>query len=265
MNTADSQARSWGTRPTDWADVQEPKIRPVTRAVLEELGPWRGRSLLDVGCGAGEFAGTAAGHGAAVSGLDVAAPLIDLARARHPTGEFRVGTMELLPYPDDAFDIVTAFNCLHFSAHPERTVTEAIRVLRTGGDFVIATWGPPTECDAVTYLLELGALLPPPERPATHLDPSDVEAFRRLLSGTGLRPSAWRVVPCPWEYPDLATALRGLLSTGPAAEAIGHSGHRSVAAAVAGSIAPYRRDDGSYLLRNTCYYLVANVGKGPTA
>ncbi|MGY0234154.1 methyltransferase domain-containing protein [Longispora urticae] len=259
MNTADQQALAWGTRPRDWAAVQEPTIRPVIHSVLEELGPWRGRALLDIGCGAGDFTGRAAALGAVVSGLDVSAALIDIARTRHPTGAFQVATMEKLPFPDGAFDVVTAFNCLHFSTDPQRTVTEALRVVRTAGSIVIATWGPPNECDAFTYLLDLGALMPPPDRGDDQLDPSDVDAFRRLLARPGLTLSAWRVVPCPWKYPDLATALRGLLSTGPAAEAINHSGYGRVAEAIAESIAPYRRGDGSYLLNNTCYYLIAHV------
>jgi hypothetical protein len=32
-----------------------------------------------------------------------------------------------------------------------------------------------------------------------------------------------------------------------------------VADTITSSISPYRRDDGSYLLNNTCYYLVVTV------
>ncbi|MFD9427664.1 MULTISPECIES: class I SAM-dependent methyltransferase [unclassified Streptomyces] len=264
MKPAEQEGALWGARARDWADVQEPTIRPVCRTVLGELGTWQGRTLLDVGCGAGDFVGMASCLGARVSGLDASVALIEIARKRNPAGLFRVGDMQYLPFPDDAFNVVTAFNSLHFATDPAATVAEAIRVTRPGGSIVIATWGPPSECDAITYLLDLGSLMPqgPPGRP-TSLDPTDLDAPGALMTRAGLTPSAWRKVHCPWEYPDLGTALRGLLSTGPAAQAISHSGQSHVAEAIAESIAPYRCGDGSYSLSNTCYYLVATTdGRG---
>src|SRR5260221_1249997 len=154
--SAESEGALWGTSALDWADVQQPTIRPASRAVLSELGPWRGRTLLDIGCGAGDFVGMVGGLGAKASGLDASAPLIEIAQARNPTARFRVGDMQHLPFPDATFDVVTAFNSLHFAADPARTIAEAIRVTRLGGRIAVATWGPPTECDAITYLLDLG-------------------------------------------------------------------------------------------------------------
>jgi SAM-dependent methyltransferase len=220
--------------------------------------------MLDIGCGAGDFANLASGRGAMVSGLDASAALIEIARQRTPSGRFLVGDMEDLPFSDDEFVVVTAFNSLHFAANPAVAVAEAIRVTRPGGRIVAATWGPPAECDAIGYLLDLGALMPsepPPDPSATVLDPSDPDALKALLVASGLTPSPWRVVPCPWEYADLSTALRGLLSTGPATRAINHCGQARVVDTITESISPYRRGDGSYLLNNTCYYLVAVVDK----
>jgi hypothetical protein len=62
---------------------------------------------------------------------------------------------------------------------------------------------------------------------------------------------------CPWEYADLETALRGLLAAGPAVRAIQVAGEDRVRAAVAESLVPFKRMDGSYLLDNTFRYLIA--------
>jgi SAM-dependent methyltransferase len=262
MNSAELDGALWGAHALDWAEIQQPFIRPVSRAVLDKLGPWRGRTLLDIGCGAGDFTGMVGDLGAKVSGLDAAASLIEIARERNPAGRFRVGDMQHLPFPDDDFSVVTAFNSLHFARDPALAIAEAIRVTRSGGRIVLATWGPPSECDAITYLLDLGALMPPrPPAPPTALDPTDLDAPRILLARAGLTPSAWQVVHCPWVYPDLGTALRGLLSTGPAAQAINHSGRVRVIDTVTESIASYRRADGSYVLDNTCYYLIATINE----
>ncbi|MFE2936260.1 class I SAM-dependent methyltransferase [Streptomyces sp. NPDC059278] len=258
MNGAEWEGALWGTRALDWADVQQPTIRPVSAAVLGEFGGWQRRTLLDIGCGAGDFAGMASELGAKVSGLDASAALIEIARQRSPTGTFHVGDMQDIPFPDNHFSIVTAFNSVHFADDPARAFAEMMRVTSPGGSMVVATWGPPAECDAVSYLLDLGSLMPQrPPGPQPLLDPTDPDDLRALLTTAGLTLSPWRTVSCPWEYPDLSTALRGLLSTGPAAQAINHSGPARVTDIITESIAPYRRDDGSYLLSNTCYYLVA--------
>lgn len=254
MGSTELDGELWGARATDWVEVQQQTIQPAFLAVLEELSPWPGRTLLDIGCGAGEFAGLANNLGAVVSGLDACAAFIEIARRRTP-GRFRIGDMTRIPFADDEFAVVTAFNSLHFARNPMAAVAEAVRVTRPGGRIVIATWGPPSECDAVTYLLDLGGLMPPHETVSPDL--TDPEVLRGLLVEAGLAPSSWRVVSCPWEYPDLPTALRGLLSTGPASEAINHSGLARVSDTISESIAPYDRGDGSYLLNNSCYYLVA--------
>jgi SAM-dependent methyltransferase len=256
LGSADVEGKLWGARAADWARVQQGTIRPACLAVLEELGPTGGLPVLDIGCGAGVFLSLAAERGALVSGLDACAEFIDIAWRRVPPGRFRLGDMERIPFPDNEFAVVTAFNSLHFASDPPRAVAEAIRVTRPGGRLVIATWGPPADCDALEYLLDLGGLMPP-DTPGAALDLSDPDQLRMLLVGAGLAPSEWRTVPCPWEYPDLDTALRGLLSTGPATRATNHSGRARVAETVRESISPYRRDDGSYLLNNVCFYLVA--------
>jgi ubiquinone/menaquinone biosynthesis C-methylase UbiE len=258
MDPAELEGTFWGARAMDWVAVQQRTIQPAFLAVLEELRPWPGRTLLDIGCGAGEFVGMAGSLGAMVSGLDACATFIEIARERIPRGKFWTGDMERIPFPDDEFAVVTAFNSLHLAPNPAVAVAEAVRVARPGGHIVIATWGPPAECDAIAYLLDLGGLMPPQaaEEPVSP-DLSDPDALRDLLVDAGLTPSPWRVVPCPWAYADLPTALRGLLSTGPASRAINYSGWVQVAGAISESISPYRRGDGSYLLDNSCYYLVA--------
>src|SRR5574342_841803 len=70
-----------------------------------------GQRVLDVGCGTGVVAITAARHGANVTGLDLTPELLDQARAIAPVAgavdvEWREGDAENLPFPDGAFDAV---------------------------------------------------------------------------------------------------------------------------------------------------------------
>ena len=69
-----------------------------------------GDSVLDVGCGTGVVALTAARHGALVSGSDLTPELIDQAIENARIGQlnidFQVADVEELPYQDNSFDFV---------------------------------------------------------------------------------------------------------------------------------------------------------------
>jgi SAM-dependent methyltransferase len=256
MGTATVQGQLWGTRADDWAAIQEWAVRPVYDAVLDELGPWHGKTLLDVGCGSGAFASLAAARGARVAGVDAAPELIDIAERRVESGAFRVGEMESLPYANGSFHVACGLNSFQYAADPGRALTETARVVLPGGSVVAMIGGTAAECEATAYLSALAELLPEPGPAPFALEP---DALVGLLASAGLTVSAPRAVACPWYYPDERTAVRGLLSAGPAVRAIGQSGEEAVRAAVLAAIQPYRFGNGSFLLRNTFYYAVATV------
>jgi hypothetical protein len=121
-------------------------------------------------------------------------------------------------------------------------------------------WGPAANCDAAAYIAALGSQLPPPPPGAPGPFALSVDgALRALLADAGLKPVGTEDVACPWLYPDEETALRALLSAGPAARAIEHSGETSVREAVASAIRPFVRSDGSYLLNNVFRFVAARV------
>jgi ubiquinone/menaquinone biosynthesis C-methylase UbiE len=109
--TAEINARLWGARATDWAEIQEGTCRPVA-------GLKPGTAYLDAGCGAGMAAQIAAERGAQVFGLDAAPNLVEIARGRMPGGEFYLGDLESLPFPDKKFDLVTGFNSFQYAGNP---------------------------------------------------------------------------------------------------------------------------------------------------
>jgi 2-polyprenyl-3-methyl-5-hydroxy-6-metoxy-1,4-benzoquinol methylase len=81
--TAGVQGDLWSERARDWAEVMEGWTGwgiPVYRQVLERLRVGTGQYLLDIGCGAGRLCRIAADRGAQVSGIDAAAPLVEIAR-----------------------------------------------------------------------------------------------------------------------------------------------------------------------------------------
>jgi SAM-dependent methyltransferase len=255
--TAGVQGDLWSARARDWADVQEETMLPLYRAVLERSGVGPGTRLLDVGCGAGRFAQLAAQHGAVVSGLDAAPALAAIARTRVPEADVRVGEIEELPWADGSFDVVTGFNAFQFAANPVNALREAGRVTVPGAPVFIATWGAPEDCEAAAYLRALGALLPPPPPDAPGpFALSAPGALERLAIEAGLTPGEHLEVECTWCYAELDTALRGLLSIGPAVRAVREAGAERVRRAVTEAIAPFRTARGAYQIENTFRFLV---------
>jgi ubiquinone/menaquinone biosynthesis C-methylase UbiE len=100
----------------------------------------QGLRLLDMGCGSGSMTvGLAASvaSGEAV-GIDVEPTVIERARRRAaddgiPNVFFEVGSAYALPFPDGAFDAVSAHTLLQHVRDPLRVLREARRVLKPGG------------------------------------------------------------------------------------------------------------------------------------
>lgn len=259
MGTANMQGKIWGARAKDWADVQENVAIPLFESVLQETAVGKNTSVLDVGCGSGIFCEMAAKRGARVSGLDASEPLLAIARERVQSGDFRTGEMEELPYTDQTFDVVTGFSSFQFAANPIKALQEASRVSRTG-TVVIAVFGEPEESEATLYIKAMGSLLPPPPPGAPGpFALSAKGALEALVIKSGLTPSAIKKVECPWNYPDEQTALRGLLSSGPAIRAIQEKGEDTVRDLILQVIAPFKTSSGGYYLTNNFNYLTATA------
>jgi SAM-dependent methyltransferase len=165
--------------------------------------------------------------------------------------------MEALPHADGAFDVVTGFNAFQYAASPVNALREARRIAKAGGVIIIAVWGLPESCDAAGHLKALGLLMPPsPPGAPGPFALSDETKLKTLAGEAGLAPGEVVDVSCPWVYPDLATALRGMLSAGPAERAIRASSFERAREAVTAAIEAYRTASGGYHLNNTFRYLV---------
>ena len=124
-----------------------------------------GQRVLDVACGTGVVAVTAARRGAKVSGLDLTPALLE--RARENAGiagvgvEFIEGDAEALPYPDASFDVVLSQFGHMFAPRPAVAMGEMLRVLKRGGRLAFSTW-PPEHFTGRMFSFIAGYLPPPP-------------------------------------------------------------------------------------------------------
>jgi SAM-dependent methyltransferase len=124
-----------------------------------------GEKVLDVGCGTGVVAVTAAQAGAIVAGLDLTPELLEHARANQEIAqcgpiEWTEGDAEHLPYEDASFDVVVSQFGHMFAPQPGVALAEMRRVLKPGGRIAFATW--PPEHFIGRFFALVGRYSPPP-------------------------------------------------------------------------------------------------------
>lgn len=102
---------------------------------------WRGKDVLEIGCGLGTDAVQFARAGARYTGVDLTPRSVELVTRRFELygleGAARVADAEQLPFPDGSFDLVYSHGVLHHTPDTQRAFDEAHRVLRPGGTAMI--------------------------------------------------------------------------------------------------------------------------------
>jgi SAM-dependent methyltransferase len=121
--------------------LREANESPEFSYALHEYRRFKGRAVLDVGCGNGYVLGKYAAEGARVFGVDLTGAGIALCRKRFALqglrGQFTVGNAESLPYPSSVFDCVCSMGVLHHTPDTRAAIDELYRVLKPGGRLIL--------------------------------------------------------------------------------------------------------------------------------
>jgi len=260
MGSSQVQGALWGVEARVWSETFEPITRSLFEQVHDELGTGGGTRLLDAGCGSGLALQIAAGRGAEVAGIDAAAGMLTIARERNPDAELHQGDLEELPWDDDRFDAVTAFNSVQYAADPIAALRELRRVAATGAPVALATWAEAERCETRVVLAAIGGLLPPPppgaSGPFALSAPGNLEA---LVEEVGLKPQRADEVAVDFLFASLEDAVSAHLAAGPARRAIDHSGGQATADAIRASLESSVQPDGTSVHRNAFRYLIATA------
>jgi len=118
-------------------------------ATVSRLPLAPGSSVLDLCCGAGASAipaATAVGPAGRVLGIDAAAPMLELARAKATRQglaniEFRCGDATRTGLADGSFDAVLCVFGVFFASDMPAFMREMWRLVRPGGVLAVTTWG----------------------------------------------------------------------------------------------------------------------------
>jgi len=137
----------WDKQYDDW---DEHTVRSLNRrkekllGFVSELDLGRGAKVLELGYGAGQMAAELGKMGFDYYGLDISENLTEIAskrcRAECPNGSFsfKISNLDsVLPYSDNAFDLILISGVLHYLYDPQVTLRESNRVLKTKGHIVV--------------------------------------------------------------------------------------------------------------------------------
>jgi SAM-dependent methyltransferase len=150
-----------------WANFAplEALTTPTAARLVRFANIQSGQRCLDVGCGTGVVAITAARLGARVSAVDLTPELLARARENATIAGVKVdwheGDAEQLPYGDAEFDVVVSQFAHIFAPRPGVVTAEMLRVLKPGGTIAFSTW-PPEQLVGRTMALGARFMPPPP-------------------------------------------------------------------------------------------------------
>ena len=202
MSTANAaQVAYWNeTAGRTWADLQDRidrQIRPLGLAAMERLAPASGEQVLDVGCGCGDTSLELArrvGPEGGVLGLDISAPMLEVARGRAEAAgarnlAFHEADAQIAALPGGRDAVFSRFGVMFF-ADPTAAFANLRSALRPGGRLGFVCWRPLAENLWMRLPAETAAGLVPPAPPPEPGAPgpfafADPDRVRRILAEAG--------------------------------------------------------------------------------
>ena len=142
----------------DLDDYRFDKLHYLPRLV--DFSGFKGRRLLEVGCGIGTDLVRFAKGGARVTGVDLAQTAIDLARKNFELNgvtadELRVANGEELPFPDASFDVVYGHGVIQYTANAPQLIREMHRVLKPGGTAIFMVYNRVSWLNAMSKVMKV--------------------------------------------------------------------------------------------------------------
>lgn len=144
-------ARAWSARELshDRLAARMPELvssydtqRRLDVLVDQFLGRERldGKTVLDVGCGIGEFSERASRFGAEVTACDIGPRLVELTRQRVKCRAEVVDALDLVGYfGPGTFDVIVSSECIEHTPDPARAVAQMLGVLKPDGWLSLST------------------------------------------------------------------------------------------------------------------------------
>jgi SAM-dependent methyltransferase len=237
------------------AEVYESSFVPALFAdwathLVKAAGVAAGQVVLDVACGTGAVARTAAdrmGGRGRVVGLDLNEGMLTVAGRLRSDIDWRLGDAADLPFEPGSFDVVLCQSGLMFFPDRAGALREMARVTTPGGTVAIQVW------DRLEAQEGYGAVYAAFSR---HLGPEadrlenaywalgDLDLVRSLLEAAGLPVSTTRTRTGIISFPSASAAVTTEIEATPLAGQIDRETHGRILAAGVEALAPFVVDGG---------------------
>lgn len=205
--------QGWDSEALNWASfARTPGFDHahdyINRPALLNLLPAPGRRTLDLACGEGRLSRLLHSLGHTVVGVDASPAMARLAATHQDAEPVLLADGSVLPFADEAFDLVVAYMCLHDFDEMPQAVAEIARVLRPAGRLCLAIPHPintagsfPSKDAGAPFVISGSYMAPTPTRDTIerrgirltfHSEHRPLEAYGRALESAGLLVEALR-------------------------------------------------------------------------
>jgi len=270
------QRKSWDAISAGWSlalDSFERGAAATTAQLLSLAGVRPGQSVLDVATGLGEPALTAAdvvGPSGRVVGTDISPAMLEAARRRagdRRNVTFVVADVESIDLPEHSFDVALSRFGLMFAVDHVAAFAAIARLLAPGGVLAAAVWAQahrvPMLSLGYAVMQERLALPPLPPGAPGPFGMADPQRLADELAAAGFEDVSVEesVVPFrldgPQEYADFNRKVSPPQLLSMVDERYGAEADTLLWGPVGEATAPYRQDDGSYLLASVALVMRA--------
>lgn len=194
-----SSEQQFNAQADKYASSEVHRFGASLPVLIEYAAPTPQDIALDVATGTGNTALALAPHVAHMAGLDMAEKMLAHAQNRanqekHLNTIFVRGSAEAMPFPDEAFTLVTSRHAPHHFHHLDRFLAEAYRVLKPGGRLVIADQISPS-AEIKPWLDEFHTTRDP-----SHFMQRSVPEWRELAQAAGFTWTRETLVPYRMDF-----------------------------------------------------------------
>jgi SAM-dependent methyltransferase len=219
--------------------------------LCEVAGIRAGQRVLDVACGTGIAARTAAdivGPGGAVVGLDLNEAMLTVARRQRPDLEWRQGRAEALPFADEAFDVALSQMALMFFPDRRAALSEMARVVTAGGTVGVAAPAPLDRQPGFVPLVDVAVRHSGPEAESlltTYFACGTLAELSRLVVSAGLDVTVSAAHVGRYRSPSVEAMVALEVESTPLGERITTDQYRRILDDAHDALRPFTAADGS--------------------